>query len=444
MKIKITIIGGGSFSWTDGLYSTLMDNDFFDRDTELCLYDLNEESMNYVYTFINTYNDMNPEKAITITKTMNEDEALYGADFVLVAMSHGFMEAELEDHRIARRNGFYNVKGSESGIAGASRTIRHVPEFIRIARKMKELCPKGRMLNVTNPLTALTRCVQKYENVEAIGFCHGIMNHMEILLPYFGAESFADVSFSVSGVDHCSFLTDVKVKGQDALQIMRDKGMIEAAWRGDTITMNDYFAGKENQRIRFILWDMLGVMPGLSDEHCAEFYYQTTGTQANRDLFGMHYDRLVDRTEAAKRLRDRIVNIVDSGEYPPLRISDEKMGEAIEALCGGRPFYEVCNYRNLGQVRELPMDTVVETWVTLDGTGVHPAIAHPLPKAVVPIVTGTAMREELFMEAAVEWDEAKLVAALCQDPLVQDFTKVKDVAHQIMEYNKQWLPKGWI
>ena len=54
------------------------------------------------------------------------------------------------------------------------------------------------------------------------------------------------------------------------------------------------------------------------------------------------------------------------------------------------------------------------------------------------------MREELFMEAAVEWDEAKLVAALCQDPLVQDFTKVKDVAHQIMEYNKKWLPKGWI
>lgn len=445
MKLKITIVGGGSYSWTDGMYSTLLDNDFFDKETELCLYDLVEENLENVYTFIKMYNDMYPEKAITITKTMNEDEALYGANYVLVAMSHGFMEGELEDHYIARRHGFYNVKGSESGIAGASRTIRHVPEFIRIARKVKELgAPGVRMLNVTNPLTALTRCVQKYADVEAIGFCHGIMNHMEILLPYFGAESFDDVSFSVSGVDHCSFLTDVKVHGQDALEIMRNKGMIEAAWKGDTVTVDDYFAGRENQRIRFILWDMLGVMPGLSDEHCAEFYYQTTGTQANRDLFKMHYDRIADRPASAARLKSHIVDAVKAGQVPPLRVSDEKMGRAIEALEGGRPLYEVCNYRNFGQVRELPLDTVVETWINIDATGVHPAIAHPLPKQVVPIVVGTAMREELFMEAAVEWDEQKLIAALCQDPLVQDFTKVKDVAREIMEYNSKWLPKGWI
>ena len=143
------------------------------------------------------------------------------------------------------------MKGSESGIAGASRTIRHVPEFIRIAHRMKQLCPKAVMLNVTNPLTALTRCVQKYENVTAVGFCHGIRNHLEILLPYFGADSFEGVSFSVSGVDHCSFLTDIRFHGKDALQIMRDKQMIEAAWAGkDNITFDDPFAGRENERIR--------------------------------------------------------------------------------------------------------------------------------------------------------------------------------------------------
>ncbi len=447
-KLKITIIGGGSYSWTDGLYSTLLDNDFFGKETELCLYDVVEENTNNVYAFIKMYNDMYPDKAITITRTTNEDDALYGAKYVLVAMSHGFMEGELEDHYIARRHGFYNVKGSESGIAGASRTIRHVPEFIRIARKMNQLCaPGARMLNVTNPLTALARCVQKYEGIESIGFCHGIMNHLEILLPFFGAKGFDEMSFSVSGVDHCSFLTDVKFKGQDALEILRNQGVIEAAWKGfvnEDMVVDDYYAGKENQRIRFILWDMLGVMPGLSDEHCAEFWYQTSGTQANRDLFGMHYDRVADRPKSAARLKQRILDALAAPEPPTLRISDEKMGRAIEALEGGRPLYEVCNYRNFGQVRELPMDTVVETWVNMDATGVHPAIANPLPKAVIPVVTGTAMREEMFMEAAVEWDEKKLVAALCQDPLVQDFTKVKDVAHEIMEYNKKWLPKGWI
>lgn len=442
MKLKIAMIGGGSYSWTYGLFSTFLDNPFFDRETHLCLYDIDDAALSNVFSFCSYYNDRYPEKAIRLTQTLDEDRALEGADYVVVAISHGGLAAELEDHHIARRYGFYNVKGSESGIAGASRTMRHVPEFLRIARKMKRLCPGATMLNVTNPLTALTRCVQKYEGVHAVGFCHGIRNHLEILLPYFGAKSFDGVSFSVSGVDHCSFLTDVRFHGQDALKIMRDKGMIEAAWAGKSnITYDDPFAGRENQRIRFIVWDMLGCMPGLSDEHCAEFYYQTTGTQENRDRFGMHYDRLEDRAASVKRLRDSIVAPLQSGKMPPLRVSEERPDRVIEALEGGRPFYDAMNYRNLGQVRELPPDTVVETMVTFDATGVHPAIANPLPKAAQAIVLPTALREELFMEAAMEWDAQKLTGALCADPLVQDFTRVRDVVRDIMDYNARWLPK---
>ena len=446
MTRKIAMIGGGSYSWASGLYSTCLDNDFFGRETELCLYDINPTALDDVYNFITYYNDRNPEKAITVTKTLNEDEALEGAKYVVVAISHGGLAAELEDHYIARRHGFYNVKGSESGIAGASRTVRHVPEFIRIARKMKQLCaPGATMLNVTNPLTSLCRCVQKYEDIHAVGFCHGIRNHLEILLPYFGAKGFEDVSFSVSGVDHCSFLTDVKFHGEDALKIMRDKGMIEAAWAGKTnITFDDPFAGRENQRIRFIVWDMLGCMPGLSDEHCAEFYYQTTGTQENRDFFTMHYDRIVDRQNSVTRLREQITEPLRTGNMPALRISDEKPDRVIEALEGGREFYDVMNYRNLGQVRELPMDVVVETFVTVDATGVHPAIANPLPKAAQNIVIPSSLREEMFMEAAMDWDADKLTAAISVDPLVQDFRKTRQIAKEILDYNAQFLPKGWI
>ncbi len=442
MKLKISMVGGGSYSWTYGLFSTFVNNPFFDKETELCLYDINAKALDDVYAFCSYYNEKFPEQAITLKKTLSEDEALEGSDFVVVAISHGGLEAELEDHYIARRHGFYNVKGSESGIAGASRTVRHVPEFVRIARKMKRLCPKAVMLNVTNPLTSLTHCVQKYVGVEAVGFCHGIRNHLEILLPYFGAKGFDDVSFSVSGVDHCSFLTDVKFHGEDALEIMRKKGMIEAAWAGKTnITYDDPFAGRENQRIRFIVWDMLGCMPGLSDEHCAEFYYQTTGTQLNRDIFGMHYDRIEDRQTSVKRLRENITIPLETGNMPEFRVSDERPDRVIEALAGGRPFYDVVNYRNLGQVRELPNDVVVETFVNFDATGAHPAIAHPLPMAAQNIVIPTALREQMFMEAAMDWDVNKLTAALSVDPLVQDFTRIRKVAQEILDYNAQFITK---
>jgi hypothetical protein len=103
---------------------------------------------------------------------------------------------------------------------------------------------------------------------------------------------------------------------------MRDKGMIEAAWAGKTnITYDDPFAGRENQRIRFIVWDMLGCMPGLSDEHCAEFYYQTTGTQANRDLFTMHYDRIEDRQNSVTRLREQTTAVLQE-IHPSLTLHD--------------------------------------------------------------------------------------------------------------------------
>ncbi len=445
-KIKVALVGGGSYAWAPNLFGTFFNNDFYDKDLELCLYDINETALNNLYEYLSHFNDANPEKAITLTKTISEDKALEGADYVAIAISHGGTDAEMQDHIITRKHGFYNVKGSESGIAGASRTIRSVPEFVRIARKMKQLCkPGATLMNVTNPLTALTRCVQKYEDVHAIGFCHGILNHLNILLPYFGAKSLEEVSFSVSGVDHCSFLTDVKFKDQDALEIMRKKGMIEAAWAGKTnITYDDPFAGRENQRIRFIVWDMLGCMPGLSDEHCAEFYYQTTGTQPNRDRFGMHYDRLVDRTETIKRINGRILTALETKKFPERIGGDEIIHRVIEAFEGGRKYKDVCNYRNLGQVRELPQDIVVETFNTFDATGVHPIIANPLPKAAQQIVIPTAMREELFIEAAMEWDAGKLTAALCADPLVQDFTRIREVVKDLMDYNAQFLPKGMI
>ncbi len=445
-KIKVALVGGGSYAWAPTLYSTFFYNDFFDKDLELCLYDINEKALNDLYNYLSHYNNEYPDKAITLTKTLSEDKALEGADYVAIAISHGGTDAEMQDHIITRKHGFYNVKGSESGIAGASRTIRSVPEFVRIARKMKKLCkPNVTLMNVTNPLTALTRCVQKYEDVHAIGFCHGIINHLRILLPYFGATNFDDVSFSVSGVDHCSFLTDVKFKDQDALEIMRKKGMIEAAWAGKTdITYDDPFAGRENQRIRFILWDMLGCMPGLSDEHCAEFYYQTTGTQANRDRFGMDYDRLADRQKTIQRIKSKVTTVLESQQFPELKVGGEIIHRVIEAFEGGRKYKDVCNYRNIGQVRELPHDIVVETFNTFDATGVHPIIANPLPKAALQIVAPTAYREELFIEAAMEWDAGKLTAALCADPLVQDFTRIRDVVKELMDYNAQFLPKGMI
>lgn len=75
-----------------------LNNPFFDRETELCLYDINEKALNDLYAYYAYYNDRYPEQAITITQTLSEDEPRTGVDYVVVAISHG----GLEDHYIAR------------------------------------------------------------------------------------------------------------------------------------------------------------------------------------------------------------------------------------------------------------------------------------------------------------------------------------------------------
>ncbi len=440
--MKITLIGGGSYSWTPGLYSKFMAAEFFPRDTEICLMDTNEKALADLKAYCELYNEQNPKMALKVTTTTCLEKAVEGADFVTVAISHGGLEAELEDHRIARRHGFYNIKGSEAGIAGASRTIRHVPEIVRMAKKIKKYSNNAYFFNVSNPLTAITKAIEVYGGCRTAGFCHGIRNHLEILLPYFGAESFDDVSFVVAGIDHCSFLLDVKYKGQDALEIMRNKGMIEAAWQQNlNITYDDPFAGRENQHIRFILWDILGYLPGLSDEHCAEFFYQAIGTPELRERFGMKYDRIAERMKSVDEHKDKVLEQLKTKKLPPLGFSQEIIAEVIEALCGGRPYYDVLNYKNVGQVANLPLGIVTETFCNVDAAGIHPVQAGPLPKIAESIVRPMALREDLYMEAAMEWDEKKLISALATDPIVNDFLRVKDVAHEIMEYNKQFLVK---
>ncbi|NJD03671.1 MAG: hypothetical protein FIA99_14000 [Ruminiclostridium sp.] len=120
--MKITIIGGGSYSWMPFLIQNFMSNDFFKNQTTICLMDINETALNDIYGLGSMYNARYPERTLCYQKTTDMKKALEGASYVITAISHGGLEAELEDHRIARRYGFYNMKGSEVGIAGCSRT----------------------------------------------------------------------------------------------------------------------------------------------------------------------------------------------------------------------------------------------------------------------------------------------------------------------------------
>lgn len=437
--MKIALVGGGSYSWTIILVQNFLGNPFF-KGITFCLMDINEKALDEVYQVCLLYLKEYPDSGIHFKKTMLLADALQGASYVIVAISHGGLEAELEDHRIARRYGFYNVKGSEVGIAGCSRTLRQVPELVRIARMMEKFCPQATMLNVTNPLTAITRAVNKYTTIRALGFCHGVMNHLQLLFPFFGADGWEGIDFNVAGIDHCSWLLDVRYRGNDMLKKIRDDGFVDKARQGQNLVQyDDPFAGRENQRLRFLIWDIVGYLPALSDEHCVEFFGQIMKDADTRSYFKMEYDRIKERTATVRGAGEKIHKIL-AGQEPLVKgRSGEILDRFIEAVNGGGSYTDVLNYPNEGQVGNLPLDSVVETKCTVDATGVHPIHAGNLPPIIESIVRPVCIREELYMEAAMEDDIGKLKGALATDPLVNDFRRIDALCAELMNYNRQFL-----
>ena len=68
----------------------------------------------------------------------------------------------------------------------------------------------------------------------------------------------------------------------------------------------------------------------------------------------------------------------------------------------------------------------------------HSGVLTTIRNQLRPII----IREELYMEAAMEEDIEKLQSALSTDPLVNDFRKIREVCRELMDYNRQFKNYG--
>ena len=88
---------------------------------------------------------------------------------------------------------------------------------VGIARAMEEWCPNAVMLNLTNPMTTLTRAVTRATSVRCIGLCHELFSTLGMLSGMFDVPEEA-LSVRVAGVNHFIWLTGVSVGGRDVTE----------------------------------------------------------------------------------------------------------------------------------------------------------------------------------------------------------------------------------
>ena len=102
---------------------------------------------------------------VTIHSTMDREDALPGADFVVTSVAVDRIATWKTDHELANRYGFGSVLSENGGPGGLSHTLRSVPLMLDIARDVERLAPGALMLNYTNPENRICLALARHTSV---------------------------------------------------------------------------------------------------------------------------------------------------------------------------------------------------------------------------------------------------------------------------------------
>ena len=125
---KITIIGGGSYSWgplfvRDLLIAPALQN------AAIVLHDIDAQALAAVYDLGQIM--VQQRGGGHVECTLDLDEALYGADFVILTITTGGLDAMRHDVEIPERYGVYQAVGDTVGPGGLVRALGDMTERLQ-------------------------------------------------------------------------------------------------------------------------------------------------------------------------------------------------------------------------------------------------------------------------------------------------------------------------
>src|SRR5262249_12588592 len=153
----------------------------------------------------------------TVATTTDLRRALEGADFVVVTISTGGFDSMAVDLDVPARHGIRQSVGDSVGPGGINRALRNIPVLVGIGRHMEEICPDAWLVNITNPMTCLTRAVCRETAIKAVGLCHEVGNWCIDLAIALGTTA-EGVHPTVVGVNHLPVLSALDIDGRDGFE----------------------------------------------------------------------------------------------------------------------------------------------------------------------------------------------------------------------------------
>ncbi len=439
MGKKITIVGGGSSSFVPLLLRRLIVSESL-GDSNVTLMDVDEGRVKVMESLGNKL-IASEGSGLSVRSSLDQREALDGADFVIAAISVGGMDAWANDLEIPGRYGIVMHVGDSIGPGGILRAFRNAPVLADVARNVAEVAPDAWVFNYTNPapiealaMRAAAPSVKSY----ALCSCTGHPSSKEWLAGEAGVDP-DDIAMPpvVVGINHCAAVQELRLKdGTDALPLVR--------------------ARATNPVVKWVL-DTFGVLP-YCWTHWTEFFPQMqrlegdyTGTaQGVKMKYGiethdMGYEKArvagLEQLAAEWTAADTPVTLAD------LPKGDEDEGieviDMIEDIVENRNAIRVVNALNEGAIPNLPADAIVEVNAQIGGYGIRPVHAGRLDDAYAAHLTKYFNFQQHVVTAALSGDRTDALKAFVLDPTTASALTIEETGallDEMLEANKRFLP----
>ena len=437
-ETRICFIGGGSYNWMPKLLGDLALTDSLAG--SIVLHDINPAALEDIQRYGRKVMQSTGAQ-FSIETTTDLDRALDGAEYVVVTITTGGLPTMALDLDIPEKHGIYQSVGDTVGPGGLSRALRNVPVMVGIAQAMERRCPEAWMLNLTNPLTVLTRVVTMTTRIKAMGLCHELFGVRGALMRIFGA-SVNDFEMRVAGINHLIWLLDMTIRGRDGLQMVRDwasegRSLPLPPSRGE---WHEPFVDRWKLKLKlFALYDAL---PAAGDRHLAEFfpYFLTDETRQGLN-YGVQLTRIAHRERQVASARDAVHAALASSEPVRVSRSPEATADIVSAVANGHSVRTIVNLPNAGQIDNLPRGAVVETLAEISSAGAFPLTVGAVPNGVLSTLEPHVVNQEMIARAALEGDRHFALQAMVNDPLVHDLPKAEAILDAFLSAHADYLPQ---
>lgn len=454
---KIVIIGAGSAMFTQGLVADLI---LSGRPWQLGLVDIDLEALQVAEGLSKRMIEAK-QADICVEASTDRCDLLPGADVVVSTIGVGGRKAWEADVVIPRKYGIFQPVGDSVMAGGVSRAMRMVPANVAIARDVMRLCPRAFFVNYSNPMTVNCWAIRKATGANVIGLCIGTYDVYLELAAFIGKPA-EEVTYLAAGVNHFTWIYDLRWKGEDAWPLVRQqlareraagssmRPDITTAPGGDTtLARGKRYIPAARNPFSWSLFETYGAYPAVNDRHVVEFFperfpngeYYSRG-KLGVDVFSVE-ETLAWGDAIYERMRAQALGemSLDTSVFERAEGEHAQLLDILFAIEGDTRQMFAANVPNRGAIPQLPDDAILELSTVATGRGLMPIQVPDFPDLLAAPLLRRIAAHEVTVEAALTGSRKLFVEALLADGSVTDPATAEKLADELLQAHKQYLPQ---